>query len=182
MKLEGTQGALLPEYLTAFDGLIGDQRTWVTFGETVKGIIGAGSLACQRIAASSAILSAAKEGGQRVSRMATGESKTVIVPAVDAFGESYPDMVTSVAREMFPADVEPAGRYVASSTAAFTAATSSRCNVRLSSRLVRTWMRRGRDGFVASKRENSVWSVTSNVSSPRAAATAEKSVLCGVAK
>jgi hypothetical protein len=40
----------------------------------VKGIIGAGSLACQRIAASSAILSAAKEGGQRVSRMATGES------------------------------------------------------------------------------------------------------------
>jgi hypothetical protein len=40
----------------------------------VKGIIGAGSLVCQRIAASSAILSVAKEGGQRVSRLATGES------------------------------------------------------------------------------------------------------------
>ena len=74
MKLEGTQEGLLPEYLASFDGLIGDQRTRVTFGETVKGIISAGSLACQRIAASSAILSVAKEGGQRVSRMATGES------------------------------------------------------------------------------------------------------------
>ena len=63
MELEGTQERLLPEYLAAFDGLIGDQRTRVTFGETVKGIIGAGSLACQRIAASSAVLSAAKEGG-----------------------------------------------------------------------------------------------------------------------
>jgi hypothetical protein len=74
MKLEGTQEGLLPEYLASFDGLIGDQRTRVTFEETVKGVIGAGSLVCQRIAASSAILSAAKEGGQRVSRMATGES------------------------------------------------------------------------------------------------------------
>ena len=74
MKLEGTQEGLLPEYLTSFDELIGDQRTRVTFEETVKGVIGAGSLVCQRIAASSAILSAAKEGGQRVSRMATGES------------------------------------------------------------------------------------------------------------
>ena len=46
----------------------------MTIRETVKGIIGAGSLVCQQIAASSATLCKAKEGGQRVSRMATGES------------------------------------------------------------------------------------------------------------
>jgi hypothetical protein len=74
MELEGTEEGLLSEYLASFDELIGDQRTGVTFEETVKGVIGAGSLVCQRIAASSAILSVAKEGGQRVSRMATGES------------------------------------------------------------------------------------------------------------
>ena len=74
MKLEDDQKGLLPGYLASFDGLIGDKRTGVTYRETVKGIIGAGSLVCQRIAASSATLSKAKEGGQRVSRMATGES------------------------------------------------------------------------------------------------------------
>jgi len=74
MELEDSQKGLLPGYLASFDGLIGDKRTGVTFRETVKGIIGAGSLVCQRIAASSATLSEAKEGGQRVSRMATGES------------------------------------------------------------------------------------------------------------
>jgi hypothetical protein len=74
MRLETTQEAVLPEYLGVFDRLIGDQRTQVTFRETVKGIISAGSLVCQRIAASSAVLSGAKEGGQRVSRMVTGES------------------------------------------------------------------------------------------------------------
>jgi hypothetical protein len=74
MELEDNQKGLLPGYLASFDGLIGDKRTEVTFRETVKGIIGAGSLVCQRIAASSATLSEAKEGGQRVSRMATGES------------------------------------------------------------------------------------------------------------
>jgi len=74
MKLEATQEAILPEYLGAFDSLIGDQRTRVTFRETVKGIISAGSLVCQRIAANSAVLSEAKECGQRVSRMVTGES------------------------------------------------------------------------------------------------------------
>jgi hypothetical protein len=74
MELEYTQEALLPAYLSSFDGLMGDQRTRVAFGETVKGIIASGSLVCQRIAASSPILSQAKEGGQRVSRLATGES------------------------------------------------------------------------------------------------------------
>ena len=74
MKLKATQEATLLEYLGAFDNLIGDQRTRVTFRETVKGIISAGSLVCQRIAAKSATLSVAKEGGQRVSCMVTGES------------------------------------------------------------------------------------------------------------
>jgi hypothetical protein len=74
MALEATQTALLPGYLTSFDPLIGDQRTRVTLRETVKGIINGGSLVCQRIAAASAKLSVAKDGGQRVSRLATGES------------------------------------------------------------------------------------------------------------
>jgi Transposase DDE domain len=74
MELDNSQQGLLPGYLASFEGLIGDKRTGVTFRETVKGIIGAGSLVCQRIAASSATLSEAKEGGQRVSRMARGES------------------------------------------------------------------------------------------------------------
>lgn len=74
MELEAGQEGLLPGYLASFDGLIGDKRTGVTFRETVKGIIGAGSLVCQQIAASSPVLCEAKEGGQRVSRMATGES------------------------------------------------------------------------------------------------------------
>ena len=57
-----------------FAGLIGDQRTRKTFGETVKGIIAAGSLICQQIAAQSAELSQGKKGSQRVIRLATGES------------------------------------------------------------------------------------------------------------
>ena len=74
MELDVKQEGLLPGYLASFDRLIGDKRTGVTFRETVKGIIVAGSLVCQRIAGSSAVLSVAKESGQRVSRMATGES------------------------------------------------------------------------------------------------------------
>jgi len=74
MQLQSAQEVVLPAYLASFDRLSGDRRTQVTLGETVKGIIGAGSLVCQQIAASSAVLSAAKEGGQRVSRLARGES------------------------------------------------------------------------------------------------------------
>jgi len=74
MQLQSAQEAILPAYLASFDHLSGDRRTQVTLGETIKGIIGAGSLVCQQIAASSAVLSAAKEGGQRVSRLARGES------------------------------------------------------------------------------------------------------------
>lgn len=74
MRLEAEKEALLPGYLAAFSSLSKDRRTEVTFGEIVRGIITSGSLVCQQIAAGSAILSEAKEGGQRVSRMARGES------------------------------------------------------------------------------------------------------------
>lgn len=74
MELTGSQIELIPGYLASFDKLIGDQRTRTTFRETVKGIIAAGSLVCQRIAAQSALLNQSKEGGQRVSRMASAES------------------------------------------------------------------------------------------------------------
>lgn len=66
--------ALFGEYLGHFDGLIGDERTGKTFSEIVRGIINAGSLVCQRIAAHSAVLSEAKDGAQRVIRLAKGES------------------------------------------------------------------------------------------------------------
>src|SRR5512139_273441 len=61
-------------YLKHFGGLIGDKRTGVTFGEVVRGIISAGSLVCERIAAHSPVLHAVKDGAQRVSRLASGES------------------------------------------------------------------------------------------------------------
>ncbi len=64
----------LTSYVKHFDGLMGDQRTRKTFGETVKGIIAAGSLICRQIAARSAELSKGKKGSQRVIRLATGES------------------------------------------------------------------------------------------------------------
>src|SRR5437588_11388737 len=65
----------LTSYLKQFERLIGDQRTRKTFGAIVKGIITAGSLICQQIAASTAELSKGKKGSQRVIRLATGQSK-----------------------------------------------------------------------------------------------------------
>ena len=62
------------EYLGHFDRLIGDKRTGETFSEIVQGIINGGSLVCQRIAAHSSLLSEAKDGAQRVIRLAKGES------------------------------------------------------------------------------------------------------------
>jgi hypothetical protein len=64
----------LVEYLGQFEGLIGDKRTGETFSEVVRGIINAGSLVCQQIAAHSPVLSAVKNGAQRVIRFAKGES------------------------------------------------------------------------------------------------------------
>ena len=64
----------LAEYLGHFERLIGDKRTSKTFGAIVRGIINAGSLICQRIAAHSPLLSATKDGAQGVIRLARGES------------------------------------------------------------------------------------------------------------
>src|SRR5437763_11521241 len=64
----------LTSYVKQFARLIGDHRTGKTFGEIVKGIIGAGSLICQQIAGQSAELSQGKKGSQRVIRLATGQS------------------------------------------------------------------------------------------------------------
>jgi len=74
MELDAAQINLLSGYLEQFDHLIGDKRTGVTFREIVTSIISAGNLICQRIAAHSPILAAAKDGGQRVIRFVTGES------------------------------------------------------------------------------------------------------------
>jgi hypothetical protein len=74
MTWETSWGDPLAGYLRHFAGLIGDRRTAETFREVVKGIIGAGSLVCERIAAHSQILAATTKGGQRVIRLAKGES------------------------------------------------------------------------------------------------------------
>src|SRR3989440_6233261 len=74
MEWDSTWEDPLMSYLKPFHELIGDKRTWKTFGETVKGIIGAGSLICQQIAGQSAELSKGKKGSQRVIRLATGAS------------------------------------------------------------------------------------------------------------
>jgi hypothetical protein len=66
----------LTSFLSQFDHLVGDARTRTTLRETIKGIIAAGSLVCQRIAACSPILSTAHAGAQRLSRFASGESTT----------------------------------------------------------------------------------------------------------
>jgi hypothetical protein len=71
MEWDTTWEDPLRSYVQQFHGLIGDRRTRKTFGEVVKGIIAAGSLICQQIAAQSAGLS---KGSQRVIRLATGAS------------------------------------------------------------------------------------------------------------
>ena len=74
MEWKATWEDPLTSYVKHFVGLIGDERTRKTFGETIKGIIAAGSLICQQIAAQSAELSQGKKGSQRVIRLATGAS------------------------------------------------------------------------------------------------------------
>jgi hypothetical protein len=64
----------LQSYLQRFDGLLGDARTRRTFQASIQGIMTAGTLICQRIAACSALLAHVKDGGQRILRLATGES------------------------------------------------------------------------------------------------------------
>lgn len=74
MELQSAQADLLTDYLGHFGGLIGDKRTGVTFGEIVKGIIGAGSLVCQQITSHSPVLSQVQDGSQRVIRFVKGKS------------------------------------------------------------------------------------------------------------
>ena len=74
MEWKTTWNDPLMSYVTAFDDLIGDKRTRKTFGEIVRGIIGAGSLICQPIAGQSPVFSQGKKGAQRVIRLAMGES------------------------------------------------------------------------------------------------------------
>ena len=74
MELQAGQQSLLEEYLGQFGELIGDKRTNVTFIEIVRGIINAGSLICQQIAAHSPVLCAARDGSQRVIRFVKGKS------------------------------------------------------------------------------------------------------------
>ena len=57
MKWELDWNDPFTQYLAPFDRLVGDRRTWTTLTETVRGIIGSGSLICQRIATQSPILS-----------------------------------------------------------------------------------------------------------------------------
>src|ERR671932_756025 len=72
MEWQGTWEDPFTTYLTHFDGLIGDARTRITFAETVKGIIAAGSLVCQRIAAQSPVFAAVRNGAQCILSMGTG--------------------------------------------------------------------------------------------------------------
>ncbi len=73
VRLEGEQQDMLVEYLEPYGSLIGDKRTWETFRETVRGIIGSESLICTRISASAVGLSVrGKHGEQRIRRMARG--------------------------------------------------------------------------------------------------------------
>jgi hypothetical protein len=83
MKWELDWNDPFTQYLMPFDQLVGDRRTWTTLTETVRGIIGGGSLICQRIAAQSPLLSLVKKGAQRIIRMATGET-TKRSPNLDA--------------------------------------------------------------------------------------------------
>ncbi len=73
----------LTAYLTHFDDVIGDARTRTRFTATVKGIIAAGSLVCQCIAAASPVLAAVQQGAQRVIRLVMRE-RTKRAPELDA--------------------------------------------------------------------------------------------------
>jgi len=83
MKWELDWNDPFTQYPEPFDTLVGDRRTWTTLTETVRGIIGSGSLICQRIAASSPILSQVKKGAQRIIRLTCGET-TKRSPTLDA--------------------------------------------------------------------------------------------------
>lgn len=74
MELKCGEADALGEYLSYYAPLIGDRRTLQAFQGTVKGIIGAESLVCARIAAHSPELAASSNGEQRIRRMVGGET------------------------------------------------------------------------------------------------------------
>jgi hypothetical protein len=74
MEWNATWNEPLKTYLTPYHNLIGDQRTRTTFDETIRGIMGAGSLICQQIAVHSPVMAKAKKGAHRIIRLASGES------------------------------------------------------------------------------------------------------------
>ena len=74
MELRACEADALAEYLSYYKPLVGDRRTWQAFQGTVKGIIGAESLVCTRIAAHSPELAASANGEQRIRRMVSGET------------------------------------------------------------------------------------------------------------
>lgn len=74
MELKASETDALAEYLGYYTPLVGDKRTWQAFQGTVKGIIGAESLVCTRIAAHSPELAASANGEQRIRRMVGGET------------------------------------------------------------------------------------------------------------
>ena len=65
MKWELDWNDPFTQYLEPFEHLVGDRRTWVTLTQTVRGIIGSGSLVCQQIAAHAPVLASVKKGAQR---------------------------------------------------------------------------------------------------------------------
>jgi hypothetical protein len=74
MEWNATWTDPLRTYVAPYHELIGDKRTRTTFDETIRGLMGAGSLICHRIAAHSPVLAKAKKGAQRILRLASGES------------------------------------------------------------------------------------------------------------
>lgn len=70
MEWKSTWNDPLTRYLAPYHTLIGDKRTRTTFDETIRGIMGAGSLICPQIAAHSPVLAKAKKGAQRIIRRA----------------------------------------------------------------------------------------------------------------
>jgi hypothetical protein len=70
MELSIAEGDLFAEYLGSFASLAGDRRTRTLLGETVRGIIGAESLCCSRIAAFSPC--AGGDGARRAAGAAHG--------------------------------------------------------------------------------------------------------------
>src|SRR5258707_6381768 len=74
MEWQSSWEGPLQRYLQRFDGLLGDTRTRRTFQAGITGILAAGTLICQRIAACSGELSQANDGAQLILRLATGES------------------------------------------------------------------------------------------------------------